>query len=85
MNRLPFNCKLCSKLYAPGPNEWIFHDLCDRCFPAFDTQKWAGRIHDLRCYFEDSDEWVDAKQKLANKRVKLNFVTNISLIIKSNN
>lgn len=60
-----FNCKHCGNNYQPEPRQWIFHNLCDTCFPLFDKQKMEGRIDLLiykrqTAYFEDSDAWSNA-------------------------
>ncbi len=33
---VPFHCRRCSTRFQPKPHQWIFYDLCDTCFAAFD-------------------------------------------------
>ena len=64
-NPAPFNCRRCDIRFQPKPRQWIFYDLCDTCFEAFDAQKMHGRIELLinkrkTAYFEDVDAWIAA-------------------------
>lgn len=58
-----FFCKNCGEWFRPQPDQWIFHELCDTCFTAFDSQKMLGRrstplANRTALYFEDVDDWI---------------------------
>ena len=60
-----FNCKKCGRIYKPARTQWVFHELCDKCFAKFDEQKVVGRAKWFNekkkvFYYEDSDEWVSS-------------------------
>jgi hypothetical protein len=64
-NPTPFDCRRCGTRFQPKPHQWIFYDLCDTCFEAFDTQKMHDRVELLInkhkiAYFEDADAWMTA-------------------------
>lgn len=58
-----FDCRLCDKHFTPTETQWIFYNLCDRCFAEFNGQKMSGRFGPLPgrspepCY-ESCDEWL---------------------------
>ena len=61
-----FDCRRCGRRHVPRPGQWIFYNLCDECFAAFDAQKMRGRFGRLGwCdpppgneYYESCEEWM---------------------------
>jgi len=58
-----FDCVNCGDNYIPYKGQWIFWDLCDKCFSQFDEQKMAARISQhfgdgSVTGFESVDEWM---------------------------
>lgn len=39
-----FDCQDCGERFIPAEDQWIFHNLCNRCFSVFDQQKMQARM-----------------------------------------
>ncbi len=40
----PFDCKKCGESFTPSPGQWIFYNLCDGCFRAYNSAKMDSRL-----------------------------------------
>jgi hypothetical protein len=63
-----FDCRCCGTHYTPAKDQWVFHELCDKCFAEFDAQKMKGRFSGLGWnkssgpYTESTEEWIKMKK-----------------------
>jgi hypothetical protein len=58
--------------FTPADGQWIFYNLCDDCFVAFDRQKMVGRLWFFgdrttpepvqgKDYFESVHDWIASR------------------------
>ena len=64
-----FDCRCCGQRYVPVQGHWVFYNLCDSCFAAFDEQKMRGRfgrvgwgppLPEEVAYYESCEAWLKA-------------------------
>lgn len=64
-----FDCIMCGNRFTPAEGQFIFYELCDRCFGSFDSQKMCGRyllfgmLKSGECnhpnHFESAKAWAE--------------------------
>ena len=63
-----FDCKNCGEHFIPAQGQWIFYELCDKCFLPFDGQKMRARLSDFfggeKIHgYEDVNDWIAEQKK----------------------